>query len=115
MNKYILIFTSLLTVLIFSCGTDEGEDPITYTNTVKQIIDTNCGTSFCHGEGAEIPSFEMHTYATLVAAVGFGKILDAINHDESNGVSPMPIGGAAKLPQQDIDDITTWINEGTVE
>jgi len=118
--KLKLLMFGFIACLLIVVGCDDDPDPepevITYTNTIKSIIDANCATSGCHNEGAMSPSFEMHDYATLVTAVGFGNILDAINHDTTNNVIPMPYPpGSAKIDQSDIDDITTWINNGTPE
>ena len=87
-------------------------EDITYINTVKAILDNSCATSpACHA-GNTVASFPMSTYDESVEAVGFGRILGAINQEP--GFSSMPRGGA-KLDQALIDNITEWINSGTPE
>ena len=92
-------------------GTPMSED-ITYTNTVKAILDNSCATSpACHA-ASSVTTFSMSTYDESVVAVGFGRILGAINHDA--GFSPMPKNGD-KIDQDNIDAIAEWIATGTPE
>lgn len=107
-------------LFIMSCGKDE--DPmepgdtcesadLTYTNFAGAFLNSNCATSGCHGEGT-VTTFEMHNYATAFSAVGFNRIIGAINHD--TGFSPMPKGGT-KLSDCNIEKMTTWIQDGAPE
>ena len=88
------------------------DSTITYTNTVKAILDSSCATSTaCHAASSS-STFPMSTYDATVAAVGLGRILGAINREP--GFSAMPRNGD-KLDQEKIDAITEWINMGTPE
>lgn len=113
------LFLCALVLAFFSCGDGE-EDPmvdecntdnITYTNTVATIFNSTCATPGCH-VGPNTATFPLENYAQSVLAVGFGQIVDAINH--ASNVEPMP-RGADKLEQCDIDKITAWINAGAPE
>ena len=84
----------------------------TYVKTVKPILDTNCATnSNCHGAGS-VTTFPMSNYDEAVTAVGFGRIIGAINHN--TGFQEMP-RGANKLDQDSINYIIAWIEGGTPE
>jgi len=54
----------------------------------------------------------MSDFASTSIAVGFNRIIGAINHDD--GFSPMPKGGS-KVSDCDIDKMTQWINDGAPE
>jgi len=108
------------TLLFAACGDDEEMmDPmdtcetadLTYTNFAASLINGSCAVVGCHGEGTT-STFPMNDYTTTNAAVGFGRILGAVNH--SPGFSPMPKGGA-KLSDCNIDKLTAWINDGAPE
>lgn len=119
LNKLAIAFMLCATVVVlFSCGKEEGDgdsecttEALTYTNSAKSIIDTNCATSGCHNEGTT-STFQMHNFETVSAVVSFGNVLKSINHEP--GVSQMPKGGT-KLDDCTISKITAWINDGAPE
>jgi len=114
--KINLTFLFAVGLLAFAaCNDPEECDPMgmTYTEDIASIINGNCATSGCH-EMASTSTFEMHDYASTKAAVDFGRILGAINHQ--TGFEPMPYpAGSDKLDQCNIDKITTWISDGAPE
>lgn len=121
MKINVLLFLAMISIIYIACG-DSEPDPMTetcettdlsYTNDIAAIINGSCATSGCH-EMDSSTTFEMHDYATSKAAVDFGRIVGAINHEE--GFVPMPFpSGADKIEQCNIDKITAWINDGAPE
>jgi hypothetical protein len=98
-------------VVTSDCNCEGTDIPITYTNTVKAITDASCGVSGCHAGDNPTGGFALETYEQVSTAAGYGRMIGAINQEE--GYAAMPQGG--KLDQEDIDNITEWINNGTPE
>jgi len=120
MKTNMLFFFSLLALLFIACN-DDPDPPVnecettdlTYTADIATILNTSCATAGCHEMGSTT-TFEMHDFAAATAAVGFGRIIGAINHDTD--FSPMPYPeGTAKLDDCKINQITAWINDGAPE
>lgn len=109
-------------LFVTACNKDDDDTPvttecdttgITYTNGAAAIINASCATAGCHNTGT-MSTFAMGNYTEAFAAVGFGRIIGAINHQA--GFLPMPYPeGTAKLDQCDIDKLTAWINAGALE
>lgn len=109
----LLLILGLLT--ISSCTSDSLSDleqpnnisEITYTSTIKSKIDNHCIA--CHGNiptnGATV---SLTTYESVRDAVLNHNLLDRISRAEGAS-GAMPLGGP-RLPQNDINAITTWIN-----
>lgn len=101
-------------VALSSCSTDslsdlEGinENSVTYTSTIKGIIDNNCIR--CH---ATVPingaPMSLTTYENVKDAVLNRNLLDRISRAEGTS-GAMPFGGP-RLPQNSIDAINEWAN-----
>jgi hypothetical protein len=120
--KTILFFSLIaLTLSLNSCssGSDSDNNPnpdpdpvtITYSNTIKSIITTNCIS--CHGStpsnGAAI---SLDTYAKVKTATQ-NNLIDRISLAQGNA-QMMPKDGT-RLPQATIDKFTTWKNNGYLE
>ena len=114
------IFTIMATFLILSCTNASEEDLIdttpieeivTYSNAVKSIIDNNC--IFCHSNppenGASMP---LLTYDQVKAAVENRDLIERISSEDLGFV--MPFGGP-RLPQNLIDLVIQWEEEGLLE
>jgi len=113
-NKIYLIILSGFATLS-SCTTDSLSDlgqptdlnEITYNSTVKSIIDSNC--IVCHGN---VPTngapMSLTTYENVKDAVLTRGLLDRISRAEGTS-GAMPFGGP-RLPQNDINAISTWID-----
>ena len=115
-----IIYTSLFLTTLLSCSNDSIDDllepipegqVISYNNTVKAIIDNNCIS--CHNSppinGAP---FALINYDNVVLATN-NALIDRISRQ--NGESgAMPLGGP-RLPQNLIDAIITWKDEGLLE
>jgi hypothetical protein len=118
------ITLGLLTLFSISCSsgsesdisTTPNPDPtptsITYTNTIKSIITTNCIS--CHGNPpTQNAPISLDTYAKVKAAVQNNGLIDLISLPQDNS-NLMPKNGS-RLPQSTIDKFTTWKNNGYVE
>ena len=87
-------------------------DEVTYTNTVKSIIDNNC--IMCHAatpvNGAPMP---LVTYANVKNAVQTRGLLDRISR--AQGAPGMMPNGGTRLPQALIDKVFEWNAQGLNE
>jgi uncharacterized membrane protein len=108
-----LIFVSFL---LLSCTNDSTSDlidndieQISYTNSIKSIIDNNCVV--CHAStpinGAPM---SLTTYDDVKNAILTRDLLDRISRPQGE-VGMMPNGGT-RLPQSIIDQISTWATQG---
>lgn len=119
MKSNILLFVSVF-VLLTSCSSDSESDlidntvpsTITYTNSIKSTMDTNCIS--CHGT---IPSngapISLTTYQSVKNAVLNNGLIDRISRSQGAG-GMMPQGGT-RLPQSKIDEVVNWKNNGYVQ
>ena len=119
-NNLIISVLILGTVLVSSCSDDssdelsgiDGLDEVTYTNTVKTIIDNNC--IYCHGatptNGAPM---SLTTYQNVKDAVQNRGLLDRISR--AQGASGMMPSGGTRLPQAVIDQVFAWSSQGLNE
>ena len=119
MKVKLLSVSVLLLILLSSCSNDSTNDLITinnntisYTNSVKSIINNNCLQ--CHGA---TPSFgapmSLTTYEEVRDAVLNRGLIDRISRTEGQS-GAMPLGGP-KLPQVSINVISQWENEGFLD
>ena len=87
------------------------EDFVTYDANVKSIIDSNC--IFCHSNppvnGAPI---SLTTFNEVKAAVQNNNLIGRISTNDLGSV--MPAGGQ-RLPQNLIDLVVQWQEEGLLE
>lgn len=121
--RNIIPFVLMLTVVAIgvSCG-DKEEPPtdptcetegLTYTNFAAGLLNSNCATSGCHNaDASDNGTFQMHNYEAAFAAVGFGRIVGAINWED--GFSNMPKGGE-QLSDCNIEKMEAWIASGAAE
>lgn len=86
-------------------------DPITYTSQVKAIIDNNCIE--CHNNPPinDAP-MSLLNYEDVVDAIQNRDLIDRISSQDLGFV--MPFGGP-RLPQNLIDIIIQWEEEGFIE
>lgn len=89
---------------------EEESEPInvSYINDVKPILERECVS--CHSSSGNVSYIPLHTYENVVSYVP-NPFLGTIKHEA--GYSKMPLG-RPKLPQNEIDLIETWINEGAL-
>lgn len=111
----ILSFILVSPLFYISCTNDNVEElfpidsvsNVSYNEDVKPILELNCYA--CHSGSTPTAGFTLETYEDVVIYVENGKLFGAINHE--NGYNPMP-QSAAKLPDQQIEIIKQWIEEG---
>ena len=106
--------------LFSSCTNDSSDDltgigdldEVTYTNTVKSIIDNNCIS--CHAatpvNGAPMP---LITYENVKDAVQNRGLIDRISR--AQGAAGMMPSGGTRLPQAVIDQVIAWSAQGLIE
>ncbi|WNM18817.1 hypothetical protein [Flavobacterium capsici] len=115
------IYVFILSIVLFSsCTSDSTSDllqeidnnDITYTLFVKSVIDNNC--IVCHAttpiNGAPM---SLTTYADVKNAIQTRGLLDRISRPQ--GSSGMMPNGGTRLPQETIDNIFTWAQNGFPE
>ena len=87
------------------------DDEVTYNANIKTIIDNNC--IFCHNSppvnGAPM---SLTTYNDVKSAVENRDLIDRISTNDLSSV--MPFGGP-RLPQNLIDLVIQWEEEGLLE
>lgn len=116
-----LLFAFSAALFCWGCDSDSESDlteinddtePITYTQTVRSIINDNCIS--CHAStpvnGAPM---SLTTYANVKNAVLSRGLLDRISRPQgSPGLMP---NGGTRLPQSTIDLIVQWEDDGLLE
>jgi hypothetical protein len=129
MKKVHLSFFAVALFLFTSCLTNvEREDTdtfeqVSFRNDVFPILDTYCVG--CHGATGGV---NMSTYQNLMSSTGnnWGTdvvipgnasgsgLIDVLNSNPQFNLSRMPIGGPY-LTANEIELISTWINEGALD
>ncbi len=117
----LLFYTMLLSFILSSCYYDNEDDlypfdpeqscdtlNITYTNTVKAVLDISCVS--CHKTSNPSGGVLLDSYSDVKVVADNGRLFGSMNHDP--GYSPMPQGGN-KLGDCDLKKIKAWINEGS--
>ena len=113
-----LIAVAAMIIALHSCYYDNVEDlypssstcdttNVTYTNSVKPVIDANCLS--CHNDALANGNVSFSSYDKIAAVATSGKLLGVIRHDSN--YPPMPLG-ADKLPDCTIKKIEVWVNAG---
>lgn len=127
MNKRIVFVSAgfiLALSIVFSCRKDVAKlasaapapltadkcDTITYTKHISPIIQSNCATgSLCHGAGAS--QVNLTSYSLVKSIADNGK-LKSYAIDGTPEIMPK---GGPKLPQNQLDLIQCWLNNGEKE
>ncbi len=117
MNKYKILGVAICLSMLAGCYYDNKEElypntygtqitcdttNLTYTNSIKTIIDGNCATSSCHGVGASFP--DLTTYINVTSNITRVKA-------RAIDLKTMPASGP--LPVCEINKLQAWINAGT--
>ncbi len=120
---YLLLF--ILVAAVAACGDDNAgpscdTSNITYTNTVKSIIDNNgCTNSNCHPAAFSGQNFSLATYDDVINFSRLPKLIDALRWDGAQEMprdsTANPPAGLEMLPDCDIDKIEAWIAAGMPE
>lgn len=87
-----------------NCSCDPAQ--FTYAVTIKPLLATQCVG--CHKPGSLSGNIDLSGYTQVNTQVSNGKVLGTIAH--ASGFVPMPPG--SKLSECQINQITSWINNG---
>lgn len=96
-----------------------GPRAVSYANDVKPILDNRCVS--CHGgmwEGEQRTelSFDMTTYAGLMAGSEYGTVIEPGKPDDSLLIEMIEMGDMPEegdpVPPEEIEVLRTWIAEG---
>lgn len=118
MKKYICI--SIVLVALYSCDSntyEDLEDPmvvvgnVTYDRNIKAIIDDNCIR--CHAPGGQSEFRPLTNYQQVRDAVLTTNLLERIQ--KQNGDPDLMPKTGGRLPQNKIDLILRWNDEGLLE
>jgi uncharacterized membrane protein len=112
----------ILAFLIANCSSESESDiapspnpipgSITYTNSIKSIINNNCIS--CHGnKPTNGASVSLDTYARVKSATENNGLIDRISR--AQGTAGMMPQNGTRLPQNTIDIIINWKNNGYLE
>ncbi|HLO74707.1 MAG TPA: c-type cytochrome [Flavobacterium sp.] len=102
-----IAFSSCTSDSVSDLGEPSNLSEVTYTTTVKSIIDNNC--IVCHGNSPTNGApMSLTTYENVKDAVLTRNLLDRISRAEGAS-GAMPLGGP-RLPQNDINAISEWID-----
>jgi hypothetical protein len=122
MMKYIFALVLPAMLIMSSCYKDKREllypendcdtTNVTYTVTIKPVINQYCAYSGCHAGAAPAGGMDFSTHAGLQAAALSGRLSGAVN--QLSGFSAMPKGGA-KLSDCTIRKIDKWIAGGALD
>lgn len=118
-----LVFASIITIsLLGACKStkqpvattpavplDCSNKSLSYTADIKSILETGCAK--CHNSNNKA-GYNFLTFASVKKAAINGYLLGSIKHQK--GFDAMP-RMAPKLPQETIDKIECWINNGMKE
>ncbi len=84
---------------------------VTYTQTVKPILDQNC--NICHASGSTAGGgIVLDTWTDVNGVAQSGQLIGAIKRE--SGYSPMP-KNAVKLDDCSISKIESWVNSGALD
>lgn len=117
--KTVLIIPVVFSISV-SCTNDSESDlinhnistTITYTNSIKSIIDNNCIS--CHGNPLQGGApMSLITYQNVKDAVLNRGLIESISKTQ-DAPGMMPIGGT-RLPQNIIDQVINWKTNGFTE
>ena len=121
MKTSTLFLSFYLSLITFSCTYTSEKDlvepndtsePITYSNQIKPIFDSNCIA--CHSSPAiNGAGVSLTTYSSVKSAIENTNLVDRINWQPGQG-GFMPLG-VTRLPQNLIDLIIQWQSEGFIE
>ncbi len=120
MKKFMLLFVIMFSLFLTSCSNDSDDDtgpiindpppsndPVTYTNTVKAIIDSNCLN--CHtNPPVNSAPMALTTYTNVKDAVQNRGLIAQIESGD------MPVN-ASMLSSSQIQAVKDWQTDGLLE
>ena len=119
----------LALIFVFSsCAYDKREQPVpkidtslkncdtgfvvTYNSFVKNVLETNCTFSLCHGTDAP-PGFDYTIYSNIKAKVDSGFFQDRVLNKREMPPSNTP--GSRTLDTCTLYKLQKWVNSGALE
>ncbi len=115
-----LLLPSFALVFLAACSREE---PVSFTQDVRPILDQHCLS--CHqagGAGLEASGFSLVSYDDLMKGTQFGPMVIAgdslgsnmlvLMEGRADPAISMPHGDMKPVPQQQIDTIRRWIEQG---
>ena len=117
-------FIVLIPVLVL-LGACEREVQISYSESVRPILETHCfGCHTADGPGFKQSGFKMDSYEDLMKGTRYGPMIQPGDSMASNLVIlisgkadpsiQMPHGGATKLNRGEIETISLWVDQGAM-
>ena len=121
MKKLVLCLS--LAAAITACTSDSPEDlqeggsihtnveasKVNYTEHIKPILDQSCATSGCHNSSTRQSGFDFSNFDDVLRGFQNGNSISRMQ----NSSRPMPPSGT--LPQECIDLVLNWKNNGFIE
>ena len=114
------LLAAALPALLIACA---GEESVSFSQDVRPILDQHCLT--CHqagGAGLEASGFSLVSYDDLMKGTQFGPMVipgDSLGSNmlvlmegRADPAISMPHGDMKPVPQQQIDTIRRWIEQG---
>ena len=116
--KKIIIALFGISLVLAACKKDEiitydctGLTP-TYTDDVKQIMDTKCATSGCHNATTKADGYDFSSYTAVSGEADREVFMGSMQH--LGQYVAMPLNGA-KLNEDQLQIISCWIENGMPE
>ena len=110
------MFWGIISLAVVSCAWDNAEElygkaeclpgSVSFSQTVKPIIKSNCAVNGCHVNGQQRPTLELYDQ--------IGAQADRILERTSNGTMP-PSSSGKSLTQFEINAIACWVNDGALD
>lgn len=119
MKQFSISLLLVLVFFVFSCSNDsendlveqQNFDTITYSNTVKNIINNNCVG--CHSDPPQNGApFPLSNFNQVFSRADNGQLLRSIQRQTGEPRAMPPSG---RMPQSTIDFIEQWIEDGAKE
>jgi hypothetical protein len=117
MNKYKIIGVVMSLTMLAGCYYDNKEElypntygteitcdtaNITYTNSIKTLVDANCASSSCHAAGGTSPDLSSYTNVT-----------NNITRVKARAIDLKTMPASSPLTVCEINKLQAWINAGT--
>lgn len=116
-----ILFTMIVIALFLSCSEERTITPspqTTYYTDVRYVFDIKCATTNCHAGSEPAAGLGMETYDEILAGSDHGSVIVPGDAEASllfrtmAGTSPPLMPTEGKLPQDHIDVVKKWIDDG---
>ena len=113
-----LIIPALLLIISAGCYNDKADllypagtcktDSVTYSGTIKPILNQNCALSGCHNDASAMDGVKLENYDGAKAIAVDGRLVGVVTH----AIAPMP-KDRPKLDDCTIQKISKWVAAGS--